>query len=205
MEKKLEITDVTNQKKSTDRVNVYVNGAYFGSVFIDVCLKYGIKKGAIFSENKLNEIFLESDKQIALNKTAKYISAKLKTTKEVEEYLTKKEYSKPVIDFVVSKLKEYKYLDDESYVKSYVNTYKNKYGILKIKNNLLIKGISKEFLEEFFKDYETNLESLEEMAKKYLKNKEINYENLTKLFRYLASKGFSYDDINLVINKLKGE
>ena len=91
MEKNLEITDVTNQKKSTDRVNVYVNGAYFGSVFIDVCLKYGIKKGAIFSENKLNEIFLESDKQIALNKTAKYISAKLKTTKEVEEYLTKKE------------------------------------------------------------------------------------------------------------------
>ena len=169
MEKNLEITDVTNQKKSTDRVNVYVNGAYFGSVFIDVCLKYGIKKGAIFSENKLNEIFLESDKQIALNKTAKYISAKLKTTKEVEEYLTKKEYSKPVIDFVVSKLKEYKYLDDESYVKSYVNTYKNKYGILKIKNNLLIKGISKEFLEEFFKDYETNLESLEEMAKKIFK------------------------------------
>lgn len=205
MDKKFEITDVTNQKKSTDRVNVFVNGSYFGSVFIDICLKYGIKKGAIFTESKLNEIFLESDKQIALNKTAKYISSKLKTQKEVEEYLTKKEYSKVVVNYVIEKLKEYKYLDDESYVNSYVNTYKNKYGLIKLKNNLMVKGIDKDILEEYFKDYETNLDNLLEVAKKYLKNKEINYDNLTKLYRYLASRGYNYDDINSVINKIKGE
>lgn len=205
MEKEFEITDVTSQKKSTDRVNVFVNGNYFGSVFVDICLKYGIKKGAIFSEEKLNQIFLESDKQIALNKTAKYISAKLKTEKEVVDYLTKKEYSKVVIDYVISKLKEYKYLDDESYVNSYVATYKNKYGVIKLKNNLMLKGISKDYLEEYFSSFESDLEILMETANKYLKNKEKTYENLTKLYRHLASKGYNYDEINSVINRLKGE
>ena len=186
MEKEFEITDVTSQKKSTDRVNVFVNGNYFGSVFVDVCLKYGIKKGAIFGEEKLNQIFLDSDKQIALNKTAKYISAKLKTEKEVVDYLAKKEYSKVVIDYVVSKLKEYKYLDDEHYVNSYVSTYKNKYGVIKLKNNLMLKGISKDYLEEYFSSFESDLDNLMEVANKYLKNKEKTYENLTKLYRHLA-------------------
>ncbi len=205
MEKEFEITDVTSQKKSNDRVNVFVNGNYFGSVFVDICLKYGIKRGAIFSEEKLNQIFLESDKQIALNKTAKYISAKLKTEKEVVDYLTKKEYSKVVIDYVVAKLKEYKYLDDESYVNSYVSTYKNKYGVIKLKNNLMLKGISKDYLEEYFSYFESDFDNLMEVANKYLKNKEKTYENFTKLYRHLASKGYNYDEINSVINKLKGE
>lgn len=199
----LEITDVTNQKKSTDRVNIFVNGSFYGSVFIDVCLKYGITKGAKFSEDRLNEIILLSDKEIALNKTAKYISAKLKTIKEVKDYLYSKQYSKVVVDYVIAKLTEYKYLDDEAYVNSYVNTYKNKYGAIKLKNNLIQKGISKDYLEKFFDDYIDNSENILELSKKYLKNKEITYDNIAKLYRHLLSKGYSYDDVSDTINKIK--
>lgn len=202
----IEITDVTAQKKeNSDRVNVFVNGAFFGSVYLDICLKYGIKKGATFNEEQFNEIILDSDKQIALNRTAKYIASKLKTVKEVKDYLIKKEYSKPVIDYCINKLLEYKYLDDEAYVTAYVNTYKNKYGVLKLKNNLIMKGIDKNYLEEYFKTFESDFDNLLSIANKYLKNKEVNYENLTKLYRYLASRGYSYDEINSVINKLKSE
>lgn len=201
----VEITDITSQKKSTDRVNIFVNENYFGSMYVDVCLKYGIKKGVLISEDKLNEIMLESDKQIALNKTAKYISSKMKTVKEVKDYLYGKEYSKVVVDYVIDKLLEYKYLNDENYVNAYVNTYKDKYGILKLKNNLLVKGISSKYLDEYFNEYETDLDSVLYIAEKYMKNKEYSYENLSKLYRHLASKGYSYDDINSIVNKFKGE
>lgn len=201
----LEITDITSQKKANDRVNIFVNGNYFGSMYVDVCLKYGIKKGVIFSEEKLNQIMLESDKEIALNKTAKYISAKMKTVKEVKDYLYNKQYSKVVVDYVVDKLLEYKYLDDKAYVQAYVNTYKNKYGVLKLKNNLLIKGVSADYLEEYFSSFEVDYNSILYTAEKYMKNKENTYDNLSKLYRHLASRGYSYDEINCVINKFKGE
>lgn len=205
MENEIEITDITTQKKSTDRVNIFVDGNYFGSVFVDMCLKYGLKKGTVLSQEKLNEIMLESDKEIALNKTAKYISSKMKTVKEVKDYLYSKDYSKVVVDYVINKLLEYKYLDDQMYVNAYINTYKNKYGTLKLKNNLSMKGIDTKYLDEYFKDYETDIESVVDSANKYMKNKEYTYDNMAKLYRHLASKGYSYDEINTVVSKLKGE
>ena len=129
----------------------------------------------------------------------------MKTVKEVKDYLYAKEYSKVVVDYVIEKLLEYKYLNDETYVNAYVNTYKDKYGILKLKNNLLLKGISAKYLEEYFNEYETDLDSVLYIAEKYMKNKEYSYENLSKLYRHLASKGYSYDDINSIVNKFKGE
>ena len=200
---KIEITDVTTQKKSTDRVNIFVDGSYFGSMYVDSCIKHGIKKGLILELDELNNIMLESDKEIALNKTAKYISSKMKTVKEVKDYLYSKEYSKVVVDYVVGKLLEYKYLDDESYVLAYVNTYKSKYGVLKLKNNLIQKGIDAKYLEEYFAEYETDMDTVMNIAEKYMKNKDCSYDNLSKLYRHLASKGYSYDEINTVINKFK--
>ena len=199
----VEITDVTTQKKSTDRVNIFVDGNYYGSMYVDLCIKYGIKKGLEISIDKLNDIMLESDKEIALNKTAKYISARMKTVKEVKDYLYSKEYSKIVVDYVIGKLTEYKYLDDESYVMAYVNTYKSKYGVLKLKNNLLQKGIDAKYLEEYFLEYETDIDTVMNIAEKYMKNKDCTYDNLSKLYRHLASKGYSYDEINTVLNKFK--
>lgn len=203
MIEKVEITDVTTQKKSTDRVNIFVDGNYFGSMYVDSCIKHGIKKGLVLDLDDLNNIMLESDKEIALNKTAKYISAKMKTVKEVKDYLYSKEYSKVVVDYVVGKLLEYKYLDDESYVLAYVNTYKSKYGVLKLKNNLMQKGIDVKYLEEYFAEYETDIDVVMNIAEKYMKNKDCTYDNLSKLYRHLASKGYSYDEINTVINKFK--
>lgn len=202
---KIEITDITSQKKSTDRVNIFVDGAYYGSMYVDMCIKYGIKKGTLLDTDELNRIMLESDREIALNKTAKYISAKMKTVKEVKDYLYQKEYSKVVVDYVISKLLEYKYLDDENYVNAYVNTYKSKYGMLKLKNNLLLKGIDAKYLETYFSDYESDFEAIMQIAEKYMKNKEHTYDNLSKLYRHLASKGYSYDEINGVVNKYKGD
>lgn len=199
------ITDITSQKKSTDRVNIFVDGSYYGSMYVDICLKYGIKKGAVMDKADLEHIMLDSDKEIALNKTAKYISAKMKTVKEVRDYLYQKEYGKVVVDYVINKLKEYKYLDDEAYVNAYVNTYKSKYGVLKLKNNLLIKGIDKDYLEKYFSEFESDIEGILDIANKYMKNKELTYDNISKLYRYLACKGYSYDEINTVVSKIKGE
>ncbi len=199
----LTITKVEVQKKHNDRVNIYVDDEFYSGLNLDVCVKEGLKAGVELTEEKLNQIILDSDKVVALNKTVKYMQSALKTTKQIRDYLRKKEYSKIVVDYVIDKLNEYKYLDDEAYAQAYINTYGAKQGKLKLKASLLNKGVSAKIADELLETYESNIDDIMKLAIKKLGNKPKTYENLTKTMNFLASRGYEYDDIKKVINQLK--
>lgn len=197
------ITKVEVQKRLTDRVNVYVDGEFYSGMSMDVCVKYGIKQGVQMPMEKLEEILLDSEKNIALNKTAKYMQSAMKTTKQIREYLKKKDYGKPVIDYVISKLEEYRYLDDTAYAKAYLDSYGKKIGKLKIRANLKTKGISENIINELLDDYQSNEDDILLLALKKLGKKEPTYENLSKIMVFLASRGYDYDEIKHTLNRIK--
>lgn len=203
----MEITKVEIQKNNADRVNVYIDDKFYCGLYLDTCLKYGIEKGVQIEKDTIDEYILDSEKHTAFNKTMNYLKSALKTRKQVREYLNKKEYNKITIDYVLDKLTEYGYVSDEQYALSYIETYKNKYGPLRLKANLIQKGVDKELVD---KCLETNLNSddeldsgLEKVASKYLKNKEITPENIAKLVRFLSYRGYEFDSINAYISKLR--
>ena len=80
-------------------------------------------------------------------------------------------------------------------------TYGKKYGKLKLKSQLKVKGASEEIIECVLED--NKVDSIESVASKYLKNKVMSYEVSQKLFRFLYSRGYEFDEINSYINKLK--
>ena len=197
------ITKVEVQKNNKDKCNLYIDDEFNAGVHLDVCIKYGLKAGKEISQEDIDEIIFESDKILALSKTTQYLNTALKTEKQIRDYIYKKGYSKEVCSFVISKLKEYNYINDENYARAYIETYNKKYGTLKLKTNLVQKGINKEIIENLLNDLETDDEILYNMAIKYMKNKENTYENHVKLMRFLAGRGFSFEDINGVIEKIK--
>lgn len=199
----MQITKVEVQKNNKDKCNLYIDDEFNTGLHLDVCIKYGLKAGREISEEELQEIIFESDKILALSKTTAYINTALKTEKQIRDYIYKKGYSKEVCSFVIAKLKEYNYINDENYAKAYIETYCKKFGEMKLKNNLIQKGIDKEIIENLLNDIETDEEILYNMATKYMKNKENIYENHVKLMRFLAGRGFSFEDINKVVEKIK--
>lgn len=199
-----EITSIEVQKKDDKRANLYLDGKFFAGVSIELCMKYGLKKGINIEEEYLSELILEDEKGKAMDKAVKYISSTLKTTKQIREYLKKKEYSPATIDYVIDKMKEYKYLDDEGYARAFVSTYSNKYGKVKLVAALKSKGISDSVIESVFASDELDMEdSLKRVAAKYLKNKEINFDTIQKLNRFLYSRGYDFDQIKSYTNTLK--
>jgi len=197
------ITKIEKQKRREDKYNIFIDNQFACGLFIDVCVRHGLKVGLEIEKERLDELALESEKTIALNKTAKYMQSSLKTTKQIRDYLTKKGYEKVTIDYVVEKLKEYNYLDDEAYARSFAKTYKNKYGQYKLKEKLRSKGISENMADESLKEIDNTDEIIYNIAIKYMAKKEPTIENYIKLNRFLASRGFGFDDIRHVINKLK--
>jgi len=147
-------------------------------------------------------VLFEDLKSEAFNKAIKYIGSSLKSIKQLKDYLKKKEYPDEVVEFVIDKLCEYKYLDDYNFAKSFVLTYSNKYGRLKLMSQLRMKGVDENIIDDVFNEnkVESNIENI---ARKYLKNKNITNETWLKLSRFLYSRGYEFEDINRIVEILK--
>lgn len=104
--------------------------------------------------------------------------------------------SKDEVEGVLSKLKEYKYIDDESFIEYYIKDQLTlrPQGTRKIRTKLFQKGIHGDAVEKELSKYEsTELER----AKKALKKKDATlyeespFKRREKLFRFLISRGFT--------------
>lgn len=196
------ITGLKVQTKDKNRVNVSLDGSYFCALMLECVVKHNLKVGMMIDEKVLENLQLESEKTFAYEKALKLVSTRYKTKKEVENYLHEKGYAPATIWFVIKKLSDYDFINDERYVDSYLSHYLKKDGVRKIKQKLLAKGISEELIDGAINNVDEQLEQIIVLKDKYMKNKDDTKENYLKLYRYLVGKGFRTDEIMKV---LKGE
>lgn len=198
------ITKIAVQEKKKDRVNVFIDGEYSFSLSKETALKYRLKVGGELTDADVREMTLESEKVVATEKAVGYVSKSLKTKKQVYTYLKGKGYSENVIHAVLEKLIEYGYINDKEYAKRYAeSTIKNQGKMLTV-YKLMMKGVSKDNAESAFINLEGSLnDSARALAEKRLKNKEKSKENIYKTYKYLLSKGFSYDQAEYAISEFK--
>lgn len=195
------ITNLIIQKKDKNKVNLYLDGSFFCSLALETTLKYNLKVGNIIDEKVLENYQLESEKNQAYEKALKLISTRYKTKKELENYLSQKGYMPSTIHYVIKKLGEYNFIDDEKYVESFIAHHKHKDGYLKIKQQLLQKGVKEEIIDNVLKNLDSQLEEIILLMKKYMKHKESTKDNYIKLYRYLIGKGFKSEEILKVLKE----
>ena len=77
------ITELKIQAKDKNRVNLYLDGKFFCGLDLETTVKNRLRIGTIITEEKLEEIQVESEKQTAYTKALKLVSVRYKTQKEV--------------------------------------------------------------------------------------------------------------------------
>lgn len=145
------------------------------------------------------------------NKVLKFLSYRPRSVEEVRKNLlnsrgrfnsAKKNTTPEIAEKIISKLKEYKFIDDKEFVKWWIEqrtNYKPR-SLRLIKMELGQKGISKDLIEEVMEGLENKVDDLAS-AKKLIERKLPRYKGLDrdkkfqKVARYLSSKGFNYDII----------
>lgn len=152
---------------------------------------------------ELEKLSLEAESEIALQLALSYVSKMMHTEKQTRDYLKKKGFLNSVINNVVTKLIGYKYLDDEAYLKAYVNAHKARKGAKKIAYELKNKGINNDLIESGFKDVEDDDDGAFRIADNFFKNKEVTYELSAKCYRRLLSRGFSYETAKRAVDRVK--
>jgi regulatory protein len=205
------ITKITTQQKNQDRFNIFMDygkGEEFAfSVDSDVLIKFQLKKGMELEEFSLMEIHYHDDVRKAYNLAINYLSKRMRSEKEVKDYLKLKEVEDPVIHEVIHKLKTQKYINDLEYALAYVRTQANTTdkGLDLVRIDLKEKGISEEKVNTALMEYpkELQIEKAVKLAEKFFAKNSRDSKRILKqkLENLLLRKGYSYEIINIAENE----
>lgn len=199
-----EITSIEPQVKDKNRCNVYIDGRFYCGIKLEVAIKYRLKAGMHIEKEKLDEIQLETEKSQAVDKAMTHLSATMKTEWQMRDFLAKKGYTETVIDYVMERLAYYNFVDDYAYCRAYVNSVSGK-GRRAIEADLIKRKAKREAIASVLDEFEESDDDAFELLQKYLRGKEINKANLMKGYKYLLSKGFSYDTAQSATEKIGNE
>lgn len=173
----------------------------YESVIIDTNLLY---KKEITSEEYNNLVSLNNYQDI-YNKAIKYIGIRLRSKKEITDYLKKMDLSIEVVDDILNKLITNKYIDDERFSQAYI---KDKYnfsnnGPYKIINELVKLGIDKDMAYTYTFDIITNEEEkINKLINKYVKSDKKHdwYYLKNKIYNNLINLGYSKEIVISILN-----
>lgn len=113
-----------------------------------------------------------------------------------------------LVDEIISKLKEEKFIDDERYVNSYVSDKfrLNKWGKIKIRHYLKAKGLSDNVIENGLQGINDDqykkvlIATLKEKAKKVKSDNK--YEKSGQIIRFAQSRGFEPEIIHRYLSEV---
>lgn len=201
------ITKIEQQKKNEDRVNIYVNDEFFTAIFKELVFTFNLKKGDEIDEKYLKSILSDEMYLKAKNKALNILSKADQAEKKIREKLST-DFEEDTINRVIEFLKKNNFINDNLLAPKIVNTNLNlnKCGKNRIKQNLYNKGLDESAINEAMSDIDSDAEFDNAMylaKKRYERVKNEDKRKVyQKLSQHLAYKGFNYDIIKRVLNKL---
>ncbi len=196
------ITLIKVQEKDKERCNVFIDDDFSFSAPLEVVLKEGLSVGQTLDHVELNRVICSVERAKAFQKALSYVARGLKTKKQIRDYLLRKGYNDDLVYECIDKLKEYGYINDTEYAKRFIEGNSKTQGKRLLEYKLMAKGVKKDVAEQVYNELDVDSHAnAEKIIFKYLKNKEINKENLAKAYRYLIIRGFSYEDASFAISR----
>ena len=136
-----------------------------------------------------------------LNLSYRYLTIRNRSEKEIRDYLTKKKAAEEIINKIISHLKEKKFLNDETFARSWVlNRARVKpKGKMLLQIELRQKGISDEVIKKVLEQAQAEIPDELEQAKSLItrrmeKVRELPRQEIyQKVGGFLARRGFSWE------------
>jgi regulatory protein len=207
------ITRITTQKKNKNRYNVFLDdgeGENYGfSVDEAVLVEYRLRKNLELDDTQISTLIQKDTLYKSYTLAITFLSYRMRTKKEIYDYLEKKEVDEEQIHQVIEKLTEEKLVDDAQFANMFVSSRINTStkGPRLIKKELMDKGVSENIASDAIRQFSYELQyekAANWVEKKLSQNKKDSFrQQLNKLRANLMQKGFTHDVVKDVFSRIE--
>lgn len=186
-----------------NKIHIYVDEEYRATVDSDFWYSEKFRNLKEITQEELTELFDTVSFRRAYNKGLDYLSHRPYGTKELIKKLCEKGYGKEAVQKACDRMTELGLLNDEEYARILAKNLleRKNYGVKRIKQELLFRGLDREIVENTIEALDNNPEKsiILVVRKKYL-NKLNDEKGRRKAIDGLLRLGYSYSDIKNALN-----
>jgi regulatory protein len=176
-------------------------------LYDDVIIEFNLLMKDSIDDITFNKMINVNDELESYYDSIKYITKKLRCEKEIHDYLIKKGISLNLINKTIKKLKDNNFLNEDIYIKSYINDQINltNNGYKKIKSNLLKLNLNELKIDEYLSLIDPTIwdEKIDNYISKKIKNNHSSssYMLKIKITNDLVNLGYEKDKISDILSK----
>lgn len=203
------ISKITAQKRAKNRYNIFLDDEYAFSVDQETFIKENLKKGKQLSEEDIARIQATENFQQAYLLAINYLSYRMRSVKEMQQYLQKKEIAPETIEMIIERLVKEKNLDNQAFAHSFVKdrVLLTSKGPTVIKQELYEKGIASSIIDQALAEFSTEAQYdkvykfVEREVKK--RTKHPHKKRMEQIRLTLMRRGFTNDIISAVVDEVE--
>ena len=205
-----QITALRPTKRDPDRIAVDLDGSFALALPAALVADEHLEVGEVLDGERVSALLAADQASRATEAALVYLGYRPRSEKEVRDRLRRGGYEQEAIDHAISRLHEWRYLDDADFARRWVEnraTHRPR-GRRLLQQELHHKGIDTETAREAIDDAaldETG--AAEELARRRLPaySGDEPAAIRRRLGAYLARRGYSYDVIRIALDRALGE
>lgn len=183
---------------------IYLSDGTILKINSDVIINNNLLYKKEIDNTLLNKILKENDNANIYNKCVKYISVRLRSKKEIIDYLKKLNIDNTAD--IIDKLTKNNLINDEVFTKAFIKDKINftSYGPYRIRQELNKYNIDNEIIDKYIKDIDEEIliDKVDKQINKMIKSNRKYSGNIlkSKIYNNLYNNGFDKDMIINVLN-----
>ena len=186
------------------QIRLYLEDERYCLLYAGEVRRLGLKEDMELSDvqkNELDSMLLSRAKLKAIN----LLKVSDRTKEEIRMRLRRLELPDSCIEGAISYVEGYRYIDDEAYVRNYIEYRGSSKSRLKLRQELSKKGIRPELFEQIWEESAASeSDVMRPQIKKRIRQKgPVTEENFQKNLAFFARRGFSIHDILEILKEYK--
>jgi regulatory protein len=204
----MRITALEPQMNNPDRINLFVDGRFLMGVNAVVVLQMGLRFEQDLTPEQLELLQSEEIEQQAVDRALNFLSYRPRSREEVRRYLRRKETPPEIIEAALARLDRLDFVNDRTFAGFWIESREHfsPRGARALKNELRMKGVEREVVDELVNDEQDEERALRAGRKKamsLINTPDIDYATFrNRLGSFLQRRGFGYQIVTKTVREL---
>lgn len=195
----MRITALQQQANNPERTNIFVDGQFLLGVNAFLVFEMKLAVDQEITPEQIEQLRYDEELQQAVDRALNFLSFRPRSRAEVKRYLIKKRASTEIIDAAMARLDRMELVNDHDFAAFWIEN-RNHFsprGAQALKNELRMKGVQRDVVDELVNDEEDDERALQAARKKatmLARQPGMDYPTFyRRLGSFLQRRGFNFE------------